>query len=210
MPKQIDKQSKREEILDAAVRVFGRHGFHFTRMVDVAREAGIGKGTIYEYFSSKNDLLSAAFNRYMHMIRQDMETLLAGPHSPVEKIRLIIQHVLDTSAQNPDLILVFFDFWIHSVHDGDQQEINFKTIYAEYRELTRVLLQEGIARGEVRHDVPANTAALFVSAIEGTFLQWIVDPQAFRIADMGKTITDVLLNGIIVPSRTDHSGGENS
>ncbi len=198
MPKQIDKQEKREEILDAAVRTFGRHGFHFTRMIDVAHEANIGKGTIYEYFSSKTDLLNAAFKRYMNMLQQNTEKLLAEPVSPVEKLRRIVQTILETTAQNPELILVFFDFWIHSVHDGDQQEIDFKAIYAEYRELTRLLLQEGIARGEIRHDIPANTAAMFVSAIEGTFLQWIVDPQAFRIADMGKTIADVLLNGIVV------------
>lgn len=60
-PRRVDKAARREEILAAAVRVFARKGFAASRIDDVAAEAGIGKGSVYLYFDSREALLDAAF-----------------------------------------------------------------------------------------------------------------------------------------------------
>ena len=64
-PKVIDKQEKRKQIIKAAIRVFARLGLPNTKMLQVAEAAGIGKGTIYEYFKSKDELFIAAFHAFI-------------------------------------------------------------------------------------------------------------------------------------------------
>ncbi len=56
---------KKANIIGAAILVFAQKGYAATRIIDVAREAGIGKGTIYEYFSSKEDLFFSVFQQVM-------------------------------------------------------------------------------------------------------------------------------------------------
>ena len=64
MPKIVDKQAKTQAIAAAAIKVFRQRGFHQTRMADVAAAAGVGKGTLYEYFQDKADILRFAFEDY--------------------------------------------------------------------------------------------------------------------------------------------------
>ncbi|MFQ5541718.1 MAG: TetR/AcrR family transcriptional regulator, partial [Candidatus Binatia bacterium] len=67
MPIIVDKDRKRREILQAAMQVFAREGYHRARIEAVAEEAGIGKGTVYEYFKSKTDLFLAL---HEHMLSE--------------------------------------------------------------------------------------------------------------------------------------------
>ena len=61
-PKNGERRSeRRQQILDAAVRVFARKGFHLARVADIAREAGVAYGLVYHYFRNKEDLLEAIF-----------------------------------------------------------------------------------------------------------------------------------------------------
>ncbi len=55
-PIRVDKEEKRKEILKAALVVFSQKGFHKTSMNDIAQKAEIGKGTLYDYFKSKDEL----------------------------------------------------------------------------------------------------------------------------------------------------------
>ncbi len=61
----VDKILKKQDILSAALKVFGRQGFANTKMIDIALEAGIGKGTIYEYFRSKDEIKTASFEAFL-------------------------------------------------------------------------------------------------------------------------------------------------
>ncbi len=61
MPKIVDKEAKRKKILEASMRVFAKKGVENTKMKDIAKSAGIGKGTIYEYFNSRDEILQKSF-----------------------------------------------------------------------------------------------------------------------------------------------------
>ena len=70
MPKIVDKKKKAEAISDAALKVFREHGYNKTRMVDIAQMAGMGKGTLYEYFKDKADILRFAFDLYFSVFSE--------------------------------------------------------------------------------------------------------------------------------------------
>ncbi|MFQ5751843.1 MAG: TetR/AcrR family transcriptional regulator [bacterium] len=201
MPKIVDKVVKREEILQAALHAFAKKGFKNTKMIDIANESGIGKGTIYEYYRNKDEMLLAAFGEYIHLADAEVMAVLQGNLSPVAKIREIITKIIQIYTNDPELTRVFFDFWVAGLQNTQQPEIDFKPIYAQYRELTQKLLQEAIAAGEIRPDISVNTPAIIIGVIEGLFLQWMVDPDVFSLKDIAGAIIDTIFNGILARKR---------
>ena len=89
-PKIVDKQLKKQEILKAAMRVFAQQGVACTKMEDVAYEAGIGKGTIYEYFKSKDDIFKDAFNHFTEQLDTVMASRLYKVYDPIEKLKALV------------------------------------------------------------------------------------------------------------------------
>src|SRR5215831_12328328 len=91
---------KRERILDAAERIFARHGFFAAKVSDVAKEAGVADGTIYLYFKSKDDLLISLFGRRMQQLNAALRTAIAGK-SPRDQLRAFIRTYLQLVADEP-------------------------------------------------------------------------------------------------------------
>ena len=83
-PKIVDKELKKMEILHAAIKVFASKGIPNTKMIDIAREAGIGKGTIYEYFRSKKEIIQETFQAFLQeldQVEEDADTRETDPFS---------------------------------------------------------------------------------------------------------------------------------
>ena len=81
MPIVVDKEKKKREIIDAAIRVFSRQGYRRTKINDIAGEAGVGKGTVYEYFKSKEDL-------FLHMSEHLFELYILRQIENLESDRM--------------------------------------------------------------------------------------------------------------------------
>ena len=91
---------KRERILDAAERIFARHGFFAAKVSDVAKEAGVADGTIYLYFKSKDDLLISLFGRRMQQLNAALRTAIAGK-SPRDQLRAFVRTYLQLVHDEP-------------------------------------------------------------------------------------------------------------
>src|SRR5258708_35951009 len=89
-----ERSDKRERILDAAERIFARHGFFTAKVSDVAKEAGVGDGTIYLYFKSKDELLISLFERRMQQLDDMLRAAIAGK-PPREQLRAFIRRYLE-------------------------------------------------------------------------------------------------------------------
>src|SRR6201996_8701850 len=95
---------KRRVILDAAVRVFARQGFHTCRVSDIADEAGVAYGLVYHYFSSKEEILDTLFlDRWGLMLTAIAETD-ASDQSPREKLLAVAGFIIDSYRYDPDLM----------------------------------------------------------------------------------------------------------
>src|SRR5690348_12798301 len=91
---------KRERILDAAERIFARHGFFAAKVSDVAKEAGVADGTIYLYFKSKDDLLISLFERRMQQVNETLRGAIAGK-PPREQLRAFVRTYLQLVHDEP-------------------------------------------------------------------------------------------------------------
>lgn len=90
-----DYGERRQRILDTAASLFARNGFHNTAIADVARACGISKSLLYHYFTSKEDILFAAMEDHVALLRETGRAIAAGPGSAREKFRAITRAFLD-------------------------------------------------------------------------------------------------------------------
>jgi AcrR family transcriptional regulator len=188
---------KRRQILDAAVRVFARQGFHTCRVSDIADEAGVAYGLVYHYFRSKDEILDTLFlerwNVLLEAIRQvDAEDLPAR-----EKLYAIVSFIVESYRHDPDLMKVIIVEVTRAANTFGRSHI------AEIREAydgIAVIVEKGQASGELKSTVtPAFAAMAFYGAIEQVLTGWIFDvlPGAPGDVDQAKTfIVETICGGL--------------
>jgi AcrR family transcriptional regulator len=195
-PRRVDRDAKREEVLAAAVRVFARKGFAATRIEDVAAEAGVGKGTVYLYFDSRDALLGAAFTALTAASEAVLAQARNGPGAPLDRLRAMVETVLATTTAQPELGRIMLDMWSVG-RNGEGLPLDMAALYQEYRSVLAGLLREAAATGAVRPDAGDAEATVLVGAIEGCLLQWVVDPR-LPVADLARPILAVCLDGLLI------------
>ncbi|NOX37108.1 MAG: TetR/AcrR family transcriptional regulator [Calditrichaeota bacterium] len=207
MPKIVDKDAKRKEILRAAMRVFAEKGVTETKMADVARAAGIGKGTIYEYFQSREQLFQSAFEYLLRKIKAMMVSQIDESLSPPEKIRTGFLAYLDvTTMQIEDFAEILLDFWAYAIRNKDNADnitLDIRNRYQEFRDLTIPILEEGIQKGIFKPHNTEFVASAIIAAGDGLLLQWMADKHHFDLKATAETILNIILEGI-----TNHSNDD--
>jgi TetR/AcrR family fatty acid metabolism transcriptional regulator len=164
-------QDKRRLILDAAVRVFARQGFHACRVSDIADEAGVAYGLVYHYFASKDEILDTLFlerwNVMLEMIREvDSQAI------PVrEKLEAIASFIVDSYRHNPDLMKVIIVEVTRAANSFGQTHLG--QIRSAY-ELIGAIVTKAQDEGVFRAEIDAQFAAMaFYGAIEQMLTGWI-------------------------------------
>jgi TetR/AcrR family fatty acid metabolism transcriptional regulator len=161
---------KRERILDAAVRVFARKGFHATRVSEVAKAAGVADGTIYLYFKSKDALLVSLFEHRVQRLLTFLETELPGAGSASEKLKRIIEVQLGLLERERDLAEVVTVILRQSTK---LMKDHAAPKFTAYLDAIAGVIAQGQAAGELRKDVSPHLAARAIfGALDGIALTW--------------------------------------
>ena len=195
MPIIVDRIKKREVIIRSAMQVFARDGYHMARMEDVAKEAGIGKGTIYEYFRSKTDLFLALHEYMLSELKSFYLKELSGIREPTLILERFIKIAFQTFLLWEPFFLVFFDFWSQGGR-GEHQALfqrRLREAYSLSRDEVAAIIITGIADGSFRAVDPLLTAASILASLDGLVVQWLCDRNAFDLDRM----RDELTNGVM-------------
>jgi AcrR family transcriptional regulator len=107
------RQRTRDELVDAAERLFSRQGFHATSIDAVAAEAGYTKGAVYSNFESKEDLFFAVYERRVDRRVEEMETALREASTMVETFERMVPGAGRQPEADDGWLAVFFEFWAH-------------------------------------------------------------------------------------------------
>lgn len=200
MPKVVDREEKRRIILRAAMTVFARKGVIKTRASDIAREAGVGKGTIYEYFRSKEAIFSAAFQFFFENLSGKILESLSRTDDPEEKLRIIIEESLYGLLQDDGKFAgLIMEFWAEGVRKKEEAILGpaeLNAIYSEFRTFIAEVIRDGIAQGVFETVDPGMTASIIIAALDGIGLQWILDQRLFDLKIIAGQIHETLLKGI--------------
>ena len=170
--------SKRQHLVEAAAAVFAEQGFTSTRVADIAERAGIGKGTVYEYFTSKEELLFAVFEWIDSRVSTRVEAVLAEEISGHEKLLRLLQLGADVVTEQVEMQPVILDFWAAS--RGNLLEDRHREVctssYHFFRKVITDFIHDGQRRGDFRPEVDAEAlAATVVSTFDGLGVQFFFD-----------------------------------
>ncbi len=164
---------KRRTILDAAVRVFARRGFHGCRVSDIADEAGVAYGLVYHYFDSKDEILDTLFLERWDVMLATIEEVDGRGLPPREKLYAIAAFIFDSYRHDPDLMKVIIVEVTRAANSFGRTHLD--KIREAYRGIADIVAKAQ-AEGTFKTDVSADFAALaFYGAIEQVLTGWIFD-----------------------------------
>jgi TetR/AcrR family transcriptional regulator, fatty acid metabolism regulator protein len=164
---------KRRLILDAAVRVFARRGFHHCRVSDVADEAGVAYGLVYHYFDSKEEILNTLFLERWQIMLDAIREIDAREISARDKLEQVAGFIIDSYRYDPDLMKVIIVEVTRSAHSFGRHHL--EEIREAYAGIARIV-EAARAEGSFRADIPSAFAAMcFYGAIEQLLTAWIFE-----------------------------------
>jgi TetR/AcrR family transcriptional regulator, fatty acid metabolism regulator protein len=192
---------RRREILDAAVRVFARQGFHTCRVSDIADEAGVAYGLVYHYFRSKEEVLDTLFTERWDILLQVIRDA-DGEDAPVrEKLRRIAGFIVESYRHDPDLMKVII---VEVTRAANSFGLTHAARIRQAYDLLGQVVVKGQEAGTLRADVSPRFAALaFYGVIEQVLTGWIFDPDDVPDAEIDEAkdlVVDTIVDGLGSPA----------
>jgi AcrR family transcriptional regulator len=188
---------KRRVILDAAVRVFARQGFHTCRVSDIADEAGVAYGLVYHYFSSKDEILDTLFLERWDIMLAAISETDATKRPPQDKLYAIAAFIVDSYRHDPELMKVIIVEVTRAANTFALTHMaKIREAYAGIAEIVRRAQADGVFRAEI---TPEFAALAFYGAVEQVLTAWIFDdvPVAEAELERAKTlIVETICRGL--------------
>jgi TetR/AcrR family transcriptional regulator, fatty acid metabolism regulator protein len=188
---------KRRVILDAAVRVFARQGFHTCRVSDIADEAGVAYGLVYHYFSSKEEILDTLFLERWDVMLVAIDEADASQSSPREKLHAIAAFIIDSYRHDPELMKVIVVEVTRAANTFGLRHLRkIREAYGKIAAIVSRAQAEGIFRSEV---TPEFAAQAFYGSVEQVLTGWIFEatPVGDDELEQAKTlIVEMICRGI--------------
>jgi AcrR family transcriptional regulator len=168
------RDTRREEILRAAVRVFAERGIRDATISEIAKAAGLSHGLIYHYFTSKDALIEALFEQKLEQMREIMSGVLVGDGPVLERIERACEAILHQTDADPDLAMFITQAIMNRACPEPMRERLSAHGSAALEQLTQ-LIAEGQRRGEIANDAaPESLATATAALIRGLSLLYEV------------------------------------
>ena len=181
---------RRRQILDAAIRVFARQGFHSTRVADIADEAGVAYGLVYHYFKSKDDVLNELFSERWSLLLTAIEEADRSEATPRAKLEAVAGFIVDSYRHDPELMKVIIVEVTRAANSFGRTHL--PEIRRAYESIAKIV-SDGQEEGAFRRDVDPTFASMsFYGAIEQLLSGWIFDLIPATDADYEKAKTFVV------------------
>jgi len=178
MTENASKPQRRQSILDAAVAVFNAKGCANATVDDIAARAGVSKGSLYNYFSSKEDLLAKVFVETFDVEHAEVDRLAREPLPATEKLQRLMEHVFKRLESFTRLGKLVMALWSEAIRK-DKLADTMAEIHAHWRTHIQAILVEGVQSGEFgTHFDPAIASSLIWATLNGIIVQAMFDREA--------------------------------
>jgi TetR/AcrR family fatty acid metabolism transcriptional regulator len=188
---------KRRLILDAAVRVFARQGFHTCRVADIADEAQVAYGLVYHYFSSKEEILDTLFLERWDLMLAAITEADASATEPRQKLHAIAGFIVDSYRYDPELMKVIIVEVTRAANTfGRTHLAKIREAYAQIASIVANAQATGVFRDEITPDF---AALAFYGLIEQVLSGWIFEPDDVGEQDLEQAkgmIVDTICRGL--------------
>jgi AcrR family transcriptional regulator len=194
--KQVIKEFRTAELLEAARRVFAKKGFHAATVEDIAAAAGVAKGTVYLYYRSKQEVYWGALEHGITELHHKIQTRLAAEETPEDKVRAFIAIKIRYFETNRDFFRIYFSELGSGFSHPAQMPHRFEDMYLEQARLLEAALKQGIQCGAVR-EIRTDTAAVAISdLIRGIIVQRLLGWSKKDVESDVNFVFDLVWRGI--------------
>jgi len=191
----IAREDKRRRLLEAAVRVFARAGYHGSRVGDIAEEAGVAHGLLYHYFSSKEEVLRTIFRENWGELLKRFRAVERSDEPADEKLEGIAKILLRTWRNDPDLVTVMVREVARSRHL--QEEVGaVREAFAIVQRIVEQGQEEGLFRSELD---PRLASWLVYGGLEEILTGWVLGQlpdEGEAVARAEQTAIQLALGGL--------------
>jgi AcrR family transcriptional regulator len=191
----IASEEKRRLILDAAVRVFARKGYHTCRVGDIAEEAGVAHGLLYHYFSSKEELLETVFRETWAELLEAFGRVEESEEPAAEQLRQLAAILLRSWRRDPDLVRVL----VREVGRSQTLPDRVEEIGRVFAAIRRTI-ERGQSEGAFRPDIDPKLASwIFYGGIEEVLTGWVLgqlDDGEETVAAAERAVVGIVVAGL--------------
>ena len=188
---------RRRQILDAAIRVFARQGFHSCRVSDIADEAGVAYGLVYHYFDSKDEVLNELFHERWSLMLAAIDEVDAKEIPAREKLDAVAGFIIESYRHDPELMKVIIVEVTRAANSFGRTHL--AEIRRAYDSIAKIVA-DGQEAGEFRRDVDAGFASMWIyGAIEQLLSGWVFDLIGHTDADFTQArqmVVETICGGI--------------
>jgi len=194
--REVVTEFRMAELVAAARKVFSERGFHNATMEEIAKIAGVAKGTIYLYYPSKQAAYWAAMEQGILGMLEATRRSMQAAGTAAAKIRTFIECKLDYFEQNREFFKIYYSEFSHSLAHPARLRKQFRELYVQQARIVREVLEEGIGNQEIR-PVPADAAAFAICDLTRSMAtQRVLGWDHGDLRDAVNFIYDLVWNGL--------------
>jgi AcrR family transcriptional regulator len=185
-------QARRETIIDTSARLFASRGYHATGITELCGANELGKGALYHYIGSKEELLAAIHDRVMDEVMLGAERAAAAGGSPTTQLAMLGRELLDVIHRYPDHVWVF----LHEFPAlTGERAATFRERRRDYERQVESVLRAGVESGEFRDLDPWLTARAWLGMHNYTYL-WLRAGGRLSARDVAQPFAEIFMHGI--------------
>ena len=197
--KRSDETEKK--IIQAALQIFVRRGYHATSVDAITRKIGLTKGALYSHFSSKGELLLRIIDEFKSRFIGGMRNAVEHyTGNALQKLHRVVSFNSKFALENHDLC-VFLTFLTTELNADVDFEPALKGTYLEYRKFISEIIRQGIRQGLFKKDLdPDITALTFMALHDGVLHQWALNRNSLDGEDYVRTFREIFFYGLVKSS----------
>ena len=191
---QIEKNHKYHQILEAAVKVFARQGFHQSTVAEIAKEAGVADGTIYLYFKNKDDILVQFFSFRAKQVFVSFREEVDRAQTSVDKLRNLVRRHLAEFQRDRDGAVVY---QVETHQNSRLAEAQIREMSQMYRDLISEIVEQGQQEGTIRKDLYVGLVKRFIiGAVDEVINTWLHSDEEYDLVSMAGPLVELFIKGI--------------
>lgn len=191
-PRRARWEVRRRAIVDRSAAVIARKGYHATGIAELCEANDLGKGALYHYIGSKEELLASIHDRVMDEVMVGADRVQAAGGSPSDQLARLGEELLDVIHRYPDHVWVF-------LHDfpalTGQNAVQFRERRHEYEQAVESVIAAGVDSGDFRDVDPRLTSRAWLGMHNYTYL-WLKPDGKLTAAEVASQFADVFIGGV--------------
>ena len=202
-PKVVDKEAKKKEIAWIALNLFAEQGFEATSISEIAKAANIGKGTIYEYYENKEDLIFRSSFLLIEQLENMLSKILDKTVDIEERIRKGLKELIKTVMADDKMFKITVGM-IHLMVTNQAFFSNHRVIQEFYRGFRKTIMDtllEGVEKGKFRPEAARDAHLIAVNLlayVDGILMHYWMDRSYFDLEKQVDFYLDNLLDSLMI------------